>query len=89
MNVKLDDYVMRKTSGEMKLRVNDYDPRDIIKFIREYSGLNQNDFAKQLDKSKDWQQSVELGRINYKFIDLLRAAKIHDLEIIIQSKKRK
>lgn len=89
MNVKVVNKPIQMPSVEMKIKVNDYEPRDIMKFIREYSGLNQSEFARQIGKSRDWQQSCELGRINYKFIDLLRVAKKYDLEIIIQSKKHK
>lgn len=71
----------------MQIIVNEYQPNEIIKFIRQNTGLTQKEFAKSIQKSKDWQQSNELGRTNYYFKDLMEIAKIYNLEIIIRNKK--
>ena len=68
----------------MEIKANDYDPKDIFKFMRQATDLTQKDFAKTINKSKDWCQSNELGRSNYLFKDLLELAKKHDFEIIIK-----
>ncbi len=73
----------------MQIIVNEYKPNEIIKFIRQNSGLTQAEFAKTVGKSKDWQQSNELGRTNYYFKDLMEIAKLYNLEIIIKEKTDK
>ncbi len=73
----------------MKFIANDYKPNEILKFIRQNAGVTQAEFAKSLNKSKDWQQSNELGRTNYLFRDLLNIANVYNLEIVIQEKRKK
>ncbi len=70
----------------MQINANNHRPNDIIKFMRQSTNLTQEEFAKTINKSKDWQQSNELGRSNYYFKDLLKIAKIHNFEIIIKRK---
>lgn len=73
----------------MKFSIRDYDSKDVIRFIREYTGLTQREFAKCINKSYDWVQSVELGRLNYKFEDLITICNLFDLNIIIESNESK
>lgn len=68
----------------MKLIANNYEPKDIIRIIREWSGLTQKDFAKSVNCSESTIQSYELGRRNYTFQTLMYIAKIHNIEIIIE-----
>ena len=70
------------------LKPNDYKPNEILYFIRQSTGKTQKEFAQTINKSKDWEQSNELGRSNFLFKDLLELAKIHNIEIIIQEKKK-
>ena len=70
----------------MEIKANDYDPKDIFKFMRQATDLTQKDFAKTINKSKDWCQSNELGRTNYLFKDLLELANKNNFEIIIRKK---
>ena len=72
----------------MKIKANDYKPNEILYFIRQSTGKTQQEFAQTINKSKDWEQSNELGRSNFLFKDLLELAKIHNIEIIIQEKKK-
>lgn len=73
----------------MKFSTKDYDAKTVIRFIREYTGLSQKEFAKRINKSFDWVQSVELGRLNYKFDDLIKICNLFNLNIIIESKENK
>lgn len=73
----------------MEIKANDYDPKDIFKFMRQATDLTQKDFAKTINKSKDWCQSNELGRTNYLFKDLLELANKNNFEIIIKKKWNK
>ena len=70
----------------MELKCNDYNPNDILKFMRQATDLTQKEFAKTINKSKDWCQSNELGRSNYLFKDLLELANKNNFEIIIKKK---
>ena len=70
----------------MKIRANDYEPNEIMRFMRESLDLTQKDFAKSINKSEHWCQSNELGRSNYYFKDLLKLAKEYNMEIYIVKK---
>ncbi len=71
----------------MRIRANDFDEKDIYKFIRQASGKTHKQFAKDIDKSKDWSQDNEIGRNNYKFKDLLELCRINNFDIIITDRK--
>ena len=70
----------------MKIKANDYNPSEIIKFMRESTSKKQEEFGQDIGKSKDWVQSNELGRTNYKFKDLLDLANKNDIDIYIINK---
>lgn len=70
----------------MKIRANDYKANEIFKFMRESTNKKQSEFGKDIGKSKDWVQSNELGRCNYKFKDLLDLANKNNIEIYIIDK---
>lgn len=70
----------------MEFKANNFEANEILKFIRQESGLTQADFAKSINKSKDWQYSNENGRTNYYFKDLLQIAKLYNIDIIIKKK---
>lgn len=71
----------------MKIRANDYRANDLIKIIREYTGLTQKEFGEKINRSRNAIQFYEYGQRNYDVELLLLIAKNFDLEIIIQSKK--
>ena len=71
----------------MRIKANDYNPEDIIKIIREWSGLTQADFGKMLDRSKHSIQSMELGRNNIYLHTLLEIAHKQGLTITIEKDK--
>lgn len=71
----------------MKLIANNYKSNEIIRFIREYTGLTQKKFGEKIKKSRNAVQFYEYGERNYDVELLLEIAKQFDLEIIIQSKK--
>ena len=51
----------------MKLIANNYSEKDVFKFLREWSGLNQKQFAEQLGVSRMTVQSYERGVRRYTF----------------------
>ena len=72
----------------MKLVANQYKANELIKFIRENSGLTQEAFGKKIKRSRNAIQFYEYGQRNYDVELLLEIAKQFNLEIIIQEKKR-
>lgn len=71
----------------MEFKANKYNGKDIIKFIRENSNLTQKEFANKINKTRDWQASIEIGRCNCSIDDLIKIANNYNLEIIIKDKK--
>ncbi len=70
----------------MEFKANDYKPNEILRFMREATNLTQEEFAKKINKSRDWQQSNEYGRTNYYFKDLIDLANKFNFEIKIIKK---
>ena len=70
----------------MEFKANKYKPNEILRFMREATNLTQEEFAKKINKSRDWQQSNEYGRANYYFKDLLKIANEFNFEIKIIKK---
>lgn len=71
----------------MKIKATNYKANEIIKFIREYTGLTQEQFGKKIKRTRNAVQFYEYGQRNYDVELLLEIAKAFDLEITIQSKK--
>lgn len=70
----------------MKITANDYEPKDIIKIIREWTELTQKDFAKTINRTRDSIQKIESGKRGYSMSTLLDIAKKHNLTITIEKK---
>lgn len=71
----------------MKMIVNNYEPKDIIKIIREWTELTQKDFGKSINRSLRGIQDYEAGRRCYNINTLLDIAEKHNLTITIEKKK--
>ena len=72
----------------MRIKANDYSPAEIIKIIREWSGLTQEGFGKMLGRSRHSIQSMELGRKNVFLHTLLEIADKQGLSITIEKKSK-
>jgi len=66
----------------VQIRINDFNQGDIMKIIREWTGLTQKEFAKELNKSKRTIEQYEAGKINYNIEFLLNISKKFNIEII-------
>ena len=73
----------------MEINATKYKGKDILKFIRENSNMTQKEFAKTINKTRDWQASNETGRSRYFIDDLIEIAKAHNLDITIKDKTNK
>lgn len=72
---------------KLKIKANEYDPKDIIRIIREWTELTQKDFGKTIGKAERTIQGLELGETGYSIKTLLKIAKVHGLVITIEKKK--
>lgn len=71
----------------MKLNTSDYGKGDIIKIIRQWTGLTQKEFAQKVGKSKRTIEQYEAGIVNYNIEFIKKISKIFNLEITIEKKK--
>ena len=56
---------------QMEIKANKY---DILRFIHENTNLTQKEFASNINKTRDWQASNEIGRCRYSIDDLIKIA---------------
>ena len=71
----------------MEIKANKYAGKDILRFIRENTNLTQKEFANNINKTRDWQASNEIGRCRYSIDNLIKIANTYDLDIIIKDKQ--
>jgi len=71
----------------MKIVANDYEEKDIMKIIRQWTELTQKEFGKSINLSKMTIQSYEIGQRRFSFETLLRIAHKHNLKITIEKIK--
>jgi len=70
----------------MQLDLNDYEPKEIMKIIREWTELTQKEFGKSINKSGRTIEGYENGSRNYNLRTVKQIAKQHQLQIIIKKK---
>lgn len=70
----------------MKFIANNYEPKEIIKIIREWTELTQEQFGETIKRSKDTIQSYELGRNKITLDKFMEIAKKYNLVITIEKK---
>ena len=68
----------------MKMIANNYEANEIMRIIREWTGLKQDEFAKKLGKSTRSLQDYEAGKTKYSVEMLLDIAKEYDIKITIE-----
>ena len=79
---------MKKLGGMMEININKYEPKDVIRFMREATNLSQKAFAESIGKKEDWTRKNEYGITNYYFKDLVQLAKIHGFTITIKKNEK-
>lgn len=70
----------------MKVNLKDYDSGSFIKIIREWTGLTQKEFGKELGKSLRTIQDYEAGTTNYNIRTLEKISKKFNISIIAEKK---
>ena len=71
----------------MKFNLKDYQAKEALRMIREWTGLNQTDFAKSLNRNRYTIQAWELGRSVPTLKTIYEIAKKYDLDITIEKKR--
>ena len=67
----------------MKIKANNYKANEIIKMIRENTGLTQKAFGEKINRTRSAIQYYEYGLRNFDVELLLMIAKEYNLEITI------
>ena len=70
----------------MVFKFNDYEPKDVIRFIRQATELSQKEFGKSIGKSERCIQNYESGRRSYNSNTLKLICKVHNIKITIEKK---
>lgn len=70
----------------MQFKANDYKPKEIVKLVREWSELTQNDFAESIHRSRKTIEGYEYGTINVSLATFLKMCKAHNIEVIVRKK---
>ncbi len=70
----------------MKIRLNDYETKDIIRILREWTELDRAEFGKSVKKSANTIKNYEIGKSNYTVKLLKELARKHNLVITIEKK---
>lgn len=71
----------------MEIKANDFKPREVVKILREWTEMTQNEFADSIHLSRKTIEGYEYGQRNVSFATLLKICKAHDMEIIIRKKQ--
>lgn len=67
----------------MKLKATEYTTEEILKILREWTGLTQKDFGKSISRTERSIQSLESGDRHLTVDTLLQIAKTHNIKIVI------
>ena len=70
----------------MKITANDYEPKVVMKIVREWTEKKQTDFGNDIGLSKMTIQAYERGVRRYSFETLMRIANEYGLTITIEKK---
>lgn len=73
----------------MRIVANKYKYNEILRFIRESTGMNQKEFSHSLGIKYKTYQSYEQGRYNVNFKFVLDLAKLYEIEVIFEKKDNK
>lgn len=70
----------------MKILANNYNSKDIIKIIREWTEKSQKDFGKTFNKTRDSINNYENGRNRIYLNDFLEMCKNNNIKITLERK---
>ena len=70
----------------MKIIANEYQAKDIIRIIREWTEKNQKEFGKTFQKSRDSINNYENGRNRIYLNDFLKMCNNNKIKITLEKK---
>lgn len=71
----------------MKFIANNYEPKEVFKFVREWTELTQEELAKELNyKNYHAIKQIERGINSFTFQTLMKIAKKHNIIITFEKK---
>lgn len=68
----------------MKIKANDYKANDLIRILREWTELNQKDFGKTFNKTRDSINNYENGRNRIYLNDFLNMCNQNNIKITLE-----
>lgn len=71
----------------MKIIANNYSTQLILKTIREWVELNQTEFGKTINRSRDSINNIENGRNRMFLNDFIDMCNKHNIKIILEKHK--
>lgn len=78
--------LLNNGGNAVKICLSDYEPKDVIRIIREWIELIQKEFGKSICKAERTLQDYEAGRSRYYIDTLYKIAEVHKIEIVITKK---
>lgn len=82
----LTGYHSKERRTALKIRLNDYDTKDVMRIIREWTEEDRASFGKSVKRSAHTIKNYEIGKSNYTVLLLQEIAKKHNLIITIEKK---
>lgn len=77
----------RKEGLPCKIYATDYCAKDLVKLIRDWTELTQEEFGVQIGKNRKIIRNYEQGITDVKLDMLLRMAKVFGIEIVMAKKQ--
>jgi len=71
----------------MKIVANDYLSKEVLRMIREYTGLTQTEFGKKIYRTGRSIRAYECGERHVSFDDFMEIAKMLHLKVTIEKVK--
>jgi len=71
----------------MRFNAKDYSQGDIMKILRDWTGLTQKEFSKIMNKSKRTIEQYESGKVNYNIAFLKDLSNKFGIDIVFSKKK--
>lgn len=68
----------------MKIKANDYKANDLIRILREWTELNQKDFGKTFNKTRDSINNYENGRNRIYLNDFINMCNQNNIKITLE-----
>ena len=71
----------------MKLKANDYASSHLIKIIREWTEMSQQDFAQSIGLTRSAIAKYEGDERNFSFATFMKICREHNIDVILEKKK--